>query len=74
MEEGDMRSPADVAAVVKAACIQAALEGYERASADGLCAEGALEVALEAIRMLDVAAVLRELEERGARSWKETAA
>ena len=39
----------------------AAQQGYERAAADGLCDEGALEVALDAIRSLDIESLLREL-------------
>ncbi|MDH3316417.1 MAG: acetyltransferase [Gammaproteobacteria bacterium] len=36
------------------ACIQAAIDGYENASISGLCAEGAFEAAISAIRMLDL--------------------
>ena len=50
-----------VAETVRAACLQAAQQGYERAAADGLCDEGALEVALDAIRSLDIESLLREL-------------
>jgi len=47
-----------LAEAVRAACIKAAQQGYEQAAISGLCDEGALEVALDAIRMLDVRAVL----------------
>ena len=47
-----------LARTVRAACVQAAKEGYERASMSGLCAEGALEAAISAIEMLDLSAVL----------------
>ena len=50
-----------IAEAVRSACVQAAQQGYERAAADGLCDEGALEVALDAIRSLDLENVLREL-------------
>ncbi len=50
-----------IAETIRAACVQAAQQGYERAAADGLCDEGALDVALDAIRSLDLADVLREL-------------
>jgi hypothetical protein len=50
-----------VAEAIRAASVQAAQQGYERAAADGLCDEGALEVALDAIRSLDLDLVLREL-------------
>ncbi len=39
---------------VRAACIQAALDGYERASMSGLCQEGAWEAAISGIRMVDL--------------------
>lgn len=37
---------------IRAACIRAAQEGYEDASMAGLCGEGALEVAISAMRRL----------------------
>lgn len=43
-----------LAETIRRACLQAALEAYEQARMDGLCAEGALEIALDAIRRLDV--------------------
>ena len=49
-----------LAEAIRAACVQAAQQGYERAAADGLCDEGALEVALDAIRSLDLDQILRE--------------
>ncbi len=54
--------PTHIAEAVRAACVQAAQQGYERASTDGLCDEGALEVALDAIRSLDLERLLRELQ------------
>jgi hypothetical protein len=53
--------PMQIAETIRAACERAAQEGYERAAADGLCDEGALEVALDAIRSLDLAQILSEL-------------
>jgi hypothetical protein len=50
-----------IAEAVRATCLQAAQQGYERAAADGLCDEGALEVALDAIRALNIESLLREL-------------
>jgi hypothetical protein len=50
-----------IAEMVREACFQAAHQGYERAAANGLCDEGALEVALDAIRSLDIEKLLREL-------------
>ena len=59
--ETESLDPTHIADVVRTACLQAAQEGYERADADGLCDEGALEVALDAIRSLDIENLLREL-------------
>jgi len=42
---------------VRAACIEAALQGYEHAAMSGLCGEGALEATISAIRMLDLTAI-----------------
>ncbi len=50
-----------LAEAVRAACLKAALEAYERAGMDGLCGEGALEVALDAVRGLDVRRLVEEL-------------
>ncbi len=50
-----------IAEAVRKACIQAARQGSEQAAADGLCDEGALEVALDAIQSLDLEKLLREL-------------
>ncbi len=52
-----------LAEAVKAACIRAAVSGYEDAGVSGLCHDGALEYALDAIRMLDVEAVIDSLRE-----------
>ncbi|MEN8180532.1 MAG: acetyltransferase [Pseudomonadota bacterium] len=49
-----------IAQVVKDACLQAALEGYENAAMSGLCREGAWEAAISAIKMLDVETILTE--------------
>ncbi len=56
-----------MAQAVRDACVRAALDGYEQARMDGLCDEGALEVAMDAVRSLDLARLLRELsgEKRG---------
>ena len=46
-----------LAAKVREACIEAALEGYENAAIAGLCGEGALEVAISAMRQVDLDAI-----------------
>lgn len=51
--------PLEIAEAVRAACIQAALDGYRNASISGLCAEGAFEAAISAIRMLDVISLIK---------------
>ena len=51
-----------LAETIQQACIEAALQGYENAAISGLCHEGAWEAAISAIRMVDVDAVIRELE------------
>ena len=51
------KSELDLAEAVRAACIQAAVSGYENAAMSGLCAEGAFEAAVSAIRMLDLKAL-----------------
>jgi hypothetical protein len=60
MTQADTKHLEAVAEQVRAACIQAALEGYEDAAADGLCHEGAWESAIDAIRRLDLTVLLAE--------------
>lgn len=47
-----------IAQTVRNICIRASLEGYENATASGLCHEGAWEAAISAMRMLDLDAIL----------------
>lgn len=47
-------SASNLAETVRAACVKAALEAYEDAGIQGLCAEGRWEAALSAIRNLDL--------------------
>jgi hypothetical protein len=51
-----------LAEAVRAACLKAAKQGYEDASASGLCHEGAVEASLGAVSMLDLKALLAALE------------
>lgn len=53
-----MSDPREIAESIRTACVDAALEAYEDAQIRGLCREGAWEVAIEAIRTLDVAALV----------------
>jgi hypothetical protein len=48
----------DLAKRVRSACVQAALDGYEWAGESGLCGEGRWEIALQALRNLDLVQVL----------------
>jgi hypothetical protein len=49
-----------LAETIRAACITAALEGYEDASIHGLCHEGAWECAIDAMRALNLKALLAQ--------------
>ena len=50
-----------LAEAIREACLQAALAGYEDASISGLCHEGAWECAIDAIRSLDINAILEQM-------------
>ena len=54
------QEPEQLADAVRAACIQAALDGYQRAQIAGLCQEGAWECAVDAMRMIDLKAILQD--------------
>lgn len=45
---------------VHTACVQVLVAAYDQAASDGLCAEGAWEVALEQLRSLDLDRLLHE--------------
>jgi len=45
-------------------CIEAALQAYEDAGIQGLCAEGRWEAAVSALRKVELASLLRELKAR----------
>ena len=47
-----------LAEAVRQACLKAAREGYAEAAQSGLCHEGAVEASLDAVKMLDLKAVL----------------
>lgn len=56
-----MSKPEPIAEAVRKACLEAAMEGYQQAGLAGLCAEGREEMALDAIRSLDLEAVLQAM-------------
>ena len=49
-----------VAEQIRSACIEEAIHAYEQAGISGLCHEGRFEVAISALRMLDLEALLQE--------------
>lgn len=61
-----------LAAQIRAAYINTALKAYEDAGISGLCAEGRWEIAVQAIRMLDVRALL-EPRNTAPDRWKTSA-
>jgi hypothetical protein len=51
-----------LAEAVREACVEAARRAFEEAGVSGLCFEGRLECAIDAIRSLDLAALIRQPE------------
>jgi hypothetical protein len=52
----------DLARRIRNACLEAALQAYEDAGVQGLCAEGRWEAAVGALRTINLAPLLRELD------------
>ena len=50
----------DFAKRIRDACLEAALQAYEDAGVQGLCAEGRWEVAVGALKTVELAPLLRE--------------
>lgn len=50
-----------LAEAVRDACLEAAKQGYEEAAQSGVCHEGAVEASLDAVKMVDLKAVLESL-------------
>ena len=50
-----------LAEAIRDACLKAAQEGFEDASIDGLCQEGAIEVALDAIRSVPLEKIVAKV-------------
>ena len=46
---------------IRAAYLETAINSYEDASANGLCAQGAWECAVDAMRRLDISELLQEI-------------
>ena len=53
-----MRDVQEMADLVRKSCIEAALQAYEDGGISGLCAEGRWELAIQAMRILDTAAIV----------------
>jgi len=51
----------DLVERIRGTCIKAVLQAYEDAGILGLCEEGRWEAAVDALRTVDLAALLREL-------------
>ena len=58
-----MRNQAEVAELIRQACMEAALEAYESGGISGLCVEGRWELAVQAIRCLDLDPILNSTAE-----------
>jgi hypothetical protein len=53
----------DLAKRIREACLEAIVQTYEDAGMQGLCADGRWEVAVGALRTLDLTSVLREFQQ-----------
>jgi hypothetical protein len=58
--------PEDLAKRIRNKCVETVLQAYEDAGMQGLCAEGRWEAAVSALRTVDLAPLVRELEQAGA--------
>lgn len=69
--DGVMRSDpaARAASEVRDRCVKAALAAYEQAGASGLCAEGRFELAVDAMRSLDVDELVRSVPDTRTTRW-----
>ena len=56
-----LQTDRDLAEAIRQACIAAALEAHEQAGVSGLCLEGRWEVAIDAIRSLDLGVLLAQI-------------
>ena len=56
----------DLAKRIREICLAAVLQGYEDAAIQGLCAEGRWEAAVDALRTIEIAPLLREFKQRSA--------
>jgi len=54
----------DLAKRIRDACLEALLQAYEDAGIQGLCAEGRWEVAVGALKTVELAPLLREFKKQ----------
>lgn len=60
MQKDDRQQRREIAEAVRRACLRAALAHYDDALMRGLCREGAWDCAVDAMRSLDLDALLAE--------------
>ena len=53
----------DFAKRIREVCLDAVLQAYEDAGMQGLCAEGRWEAAIDALRTVDLAPLVREFQQ-----------
>jgi hypothetical protein len=58
-----MNDPNSLAETIRTACLEAALRAYEDAGISGLCEEGRWECAVQAIKGVDLTAVVQQTNE-----------
>ena len=58
--------PEDLAKRIRDACLEAVLQAYDDAGIQGLCAEGRWEVAVGALKTVELAPLLREFKQQSA--------
>ena len=56
--------PHEIAEAVRQACIAAALAAYEDAGMNGLCHEGRWECSVDAMRALNIEAIVEQIENK----------
>jgi hypothetical protein len=53
----------DLAKLIREVCLDAVLQAYEDAGIQGLCAEGRWEAAVDALRTVNLAPLLRQFQQ-----------
>ena len=73
MSDAKHQQQSELAEAIRGACVKAALAAYEEGGVSGLCEEGRWELAIDAIRKLDLNDVLRDAAHRvGGRAGSTT--